>query len=58
MNPDASDGTQANDAWVSVFQAFRLQDDTFIVHVGGEVSLVDRETLTLLLRQMFPKEKP
>ncbi len=58
MNHDAPDGTRADDARVPVVHAVRLGDDVFIVQAGGEVSLVDRETLLMLLKQLFNKEKP
>jgi len=50
-------GTRADYARVPVFLAVRFADDLYVVHDGGEVSLVDRETMIRLLRQLLPKEK-
>ena len=35
-----------------------VQDDTYIIREGEEVSLSDRATLTLLLKQLSGREDP
>lgn len=53
MTPEPSPETPVPRIGVSVFYAHRLHRGLYIVDDGGEVSLVDRETLLLLLQQLF-----
>ena len=58
MTTGSAAETPVEPAGVSVFHACLLVSDLYVVDAGGEVSLVDRETLLLLLQQLFVKEKP
>jgi hypothetical protein len=58
MIMDPSEETPVPPAGVFLFHAQLLPNQFYLVDDGGEVSLVDRETLLLLLQQLFVKEKP